>query len=95
MHRIGRIEVVLKSPISQCPSELFNHPDIYHKFVHHIIPKLILKRMKNSDKEFVDVSKYLIEVYRPCHNELAKDYRTVDMILDAPAIQLYFNWKRR
>ncbi|CAF5144723.1 unnamed protein product, partial [Rotaria sp. Silwood1] len=71
--------------------------------IHHLIPKLILKRMKNSGKESVDVSKYLIEVCRPCHNEihriwphseLAKDYQTVDMILDAPDIQPYLNWKR-
>ncbi|CAF1012085.1 unnamed protein product [Rotaria sordida] len=72
--------------------------------IHHLIPKLILKRMRNSGKESVDVSKYLIEVCRPCHNEihriwphneLAKDYQTVDMILDAPAIQPYLNWKRK
>ncbi|CAF3893368.1 unnamed protein product [Rotaria sordida] len=72
--------------------------------IHHLIPKLILKRMRNSGKESVDVSKYLIEVCRSCHNEihriwphneLAKDYQTVDMILDAPAIQPYLNWKRK
>ena len=72
--------------------------------VHHLIPKLILKRMKNSGKESVNVANYLIEVCRPCHNEihriwphteLAKDYQTVDMILDAPAIQPYLNWKRK
>ncbi|CAF1591660.1 unnamed protein product [Rotaria magnacalcarata] len=72
--------------------------------IHHLIPKLILKRMRNSGKESVDVSKYLIEVCRPCHNEihriwphneLAKEYQTVDMILDAPAIQPYLNWKRK
>lgn len=72
--------------------------------VHHLIPKLILKRMRNSGKESVDVAKYLIEVCRPCHNEihriwphteLAKDYQTVDMILEAPEIQPYLNWKRK
>ncbi len=72
--------------------------------VHHLIPKLILKRMRNSGKESVDVAKYLVEVCRPCHdeihriwphNELAKEYQTVDMLLDAPAIQPYLNWKRK
>lgn len=72
--------------------------------VHHMIPKLILKRMRNSGKESVDVAKYLVEVCRPCHNEihriwphseLAKDYQTVDMLLEAPAIQPYLTWKRK
>lgn len=72
--------------------------------VHHLIPKLILKRMRNSGKESVDVAKYLVEVCRPCHNEihrlwphneLAKEYQTVDMLLEAPAIQPYLTWKRK
>ncbi|CAF0852437.1 unnamed protein product [Adineta ricciae] len=72
--------------------------------IHHMIPKLILKRMRNSGKESVDVAKYLVEVCRPCHNEihriwphseLAREYQTVDMLLEAPAIQPYLNWKRK
>eukprot|EP01097_Dermamoeba_algensis_P001874 TRINITY_DN1726_c0_g1_i1.p1 TRINITY_DN1726_c0_g1~~TRINITY_DN1726_c0_g1_i1.p1 ORF type:complete len:187 (-),score=48.01 TRINITY_DN1726_c0_g1_i1:165-725(-) len=72
--------------------------------IHHLIPKLILKRMRNKGKERVDVSKYLVEVCRPCHNELhrlwghgelAKDYQTVEMILEAPEIQPFLAWKRK
>eukprot|EP00005_Dracoamoeba_jomungandri_P008944 CAMPEP_0174263462 /NCGR_PEP_ID=MMETSP0439-20130205/18813_1 /TAXON_ID=0 /ORGANISM="Stereomyxa ramosa, Strain Chinc5" /LENGTH=203 /DNA_ID=CAMNT_0015348817 /DNA_START=43 /DNA_END=654 /DNA_ORIENTATION=+ len=72
--------------------------------IHHLIPKLVLKRMRNKGKPKVEVSQYLVEVCRPCHNELhrlwghgelAADYQTVDMILEAPEIQSYLTWKRK
>jgi len=75
--------------------------------IHHLIPKLVLKRLRNKgthSAERVDVAKYLVEVCRPCHNELhrlwghgelAKEYQTVDKILEAPEIQPYLKWKRK
>jgi hypothetical protein len=72
--------------------------------IHHLIPKLVLKRMRNHKKGKVDVSKYLVEVCRPCHNvlhkefghgELAKEYQTVDMLLQCEQIQPYLLWKRK
>eukprot|EP00696_Hemimastix_kukwesjijk_P010758 gnl/Hemi2/23541_TR7896_c0_g3_i1.p1 gnl/Hemi2/23541_TR7896_c0_g3~~gnl/Hemi2/23541_TR7896_c0_g3_i1.p1 ORF type:complete len:227 (+),score=85.32 gnl/Hemi2/23541_TR7896_c0_g3_i1:71-682(+) len=74
--------------------------------IHHLIPKLILKRLKKTQRANtkVDVSLYLVDVCRPCHNELhrlwghgelASSYQTVDMILEAPEIQPYLLWKRK
>jgi len=72
--------------------------------IHHLIPKLVLKRIKNHNKDRVEVSKYLVEVCRPCHNELhrlwghgelAREYQTVDCILAAPEIRPYLQWKRK
>ena len=72
--------------------------------IHHLIPKLVLKRIRNHKKDRVDVRKYLVDVCRPCHDELhrlwghgelAKEYQTVDMILEAPDIQPYLQWKRK
>eukprot|EP00164_Ancoracysta_twista_P000105 GFYU01000150.1.p1 GENE.GFYU01000150.1~~GFYU01000150.1.p1 ORF type:complete len:207 (-),score=68.86 GFYU01000150.1:67-687(-) len=72
--------------------------------IHHLVPKLILKRMRNAGKPKIQVNKYLVEVCRKCHNELhrlwghgelAAEYQTVDMILAAPEIQPYLQWKRK
>eukprot|EP00128_Syssomonas_multiformis_P017849 Colp12_sorted_trinity150504_noHs@22084 len=72
--------------------------------LHHLIPKLVLKRMRNAGKAKVDVSKYLVEVCRPCHNELhrlfghgelATYYHTIDSILQAPELQPFLLWKRK
>eukprot|EP01096_Ripella_sp_DP13-Kostka_P015918 TRINITY_DN7588_c0_g1_i1.p1 TRINITY_DN7588_c0_g1~~TRINITY_DN7588_c0_g1_i1.p1 ORF type:complete len:239 (+),score=88.32 TRINITY_DN7588_c0_g1_i1:85-717(+) len=72
--------------------------------IHHLIPKLVLKRMRNHNKSRVDVARYLVEVCRPCHNELhrlwghgelAREYQTVESILQAEEIKPYLNWKRK
>ena len=77
--------------------------------IHHMVPKLVLKRMKKGKAKVggqkkVDVSLYLVEVCRPCHNELhrlwghgemAKEYMTVDRLLEAPELQSYLTYKRK
>ncbi|CAF2470293.1 unnamed protein product [Rotaria sp. Silwood2] len=80
------IERLARTYVCRCSASVY-----VRSIVHHIIPKLILKRTKNSNKQSVDVSKYLMEVYRLRHYELVKDYQTVDMILDVSAVQPYFD----
>ncbi|CAF3786138.1 unnamed protein product [Rotaria sp. Silwood1] len=48
-----------RHPASVCVGSIDNLTECVEQ-IHHIIRKLILKRMKNSGKESVDVSKYLI-----------------------------------
>ncbi|CAF2997850.1 unnamed protein product [Rotaria sp. Silwood2] len=48
-----------RHPASVCVGSIDNLTE-YVEQIDHIIRKLILKRMKNSGKESVDVSKYLI-----------------------------------
>lgn len=77
--------------------------------IHHMVPKLVLKRMRKGKarvdgQKKVDVSIYLVEVCRPCHNELhrlwghgelARELMTVDRILDAPELQPWLQYKRK
>eukprot|EP00004_Rigifila_ramosa_P021805 TRINITY_DN5864_c0_g1_i1.p1 TRINITY_DN5864_c0_g1~~TRINITY_DN5864_c0_g1_i1.p1 ORF type:complete len:181 (+),score=39.33 TRINITY_DN5864_c0_g1_i1:398-940(+) len=72
--------------------------------IHHLVPKLVLKRMRNAKKDRINVAAFLVEVCRPCHNELhrlwghgelAANYQTVEMILAAPEIQGFLTWKRK
>lgn len=72
--------------------------------VHHMVPRLILKRNKNHGKTKINVSKHLVELCSPCHHELhrlwghrqlSNDCDTVDKILAAEEMQSYLTWKRK
>lgn len=72
--------------------------------VHHMVPRLILKRNKNHGKIKINVSKHLVELCSPCHGELhrlwghrqlSNDCDTVDKILAAEEMQSYLTWKRK
>jgi hypothetical protein len=77
--------------------------------LHHTIPKLYLKRMKNGKAKFrgessVAVGDYLIEVCRPCHNEihrlwkhneLAREFMTIARLLEAPELQPWIAYQRK
>ncbi|CAF4250262.1 unnamed protein product [Rotaria sp. Silwood2] len=95
MHHIGRTSKAIAFLTKEDSAVFYKLKEVILELsvsqFHHIIPKLILKRTKNSNKQSVDVSKYLMEVYRLRHYELVKDYQTVDMILDVSAVQPYFD----
>jgi len=72
--------------------------------VHHMVPRLILKRNRNHGKQKVNVSKHLVELCSSCHHELhrlwghrqlSNDCDTVDKILAAEEMQSYLTWKRK